>query len=197
LKSDRTPQEPELKPWRTRARRQVLQAGDGRFLAIEYHIVELPDGEIIEEWPWIRSPSFINVVAETTGGRFLCFRQTKYAVEGITLAIPGGYLEPGENALEAAKRELLEETGYAAPEWTFLGEYAVDGNRGAGTAHLYLARGAAWRQPIDADDLEEQELLLLTRAEMCEALLHGDFRVLPWAAGVSLALLRLQESDSR
>jgi ADP-ribose pyrophosphatase len=196
LKSDSDTQGPELKPWRTRARRQVLQAGDGRFLAVEYHIVELPDGEIIEEWPWIRSPSFVNVVAETTAGRFICFRQTKYAVKGITLAVPGGYLEPGEDPLEAVQRELLEETGYAAPEWTFLGEYAVDGNRGAGNAYLYLARGATWRQPADADDLEEQELLLLTQAEMSEALLRGDFRVLPWATAVSLALLRLQEQDS-
>ena len=75
-------------------------------------------------------------------------------------------------------------------EWIDLGKYAVDGNRGAGTAHLFLARGAEWRQPIDADDLEEQELLLLTRAEMRAALQRGEFKVLPWATAVALALCR-------
>ncbi len=176
--------------WQTQARRTVLQAGNGRFLKVEYHTVELPDGQVIEEWPWLITPDFVNVVAETAAGEYICFRQTKYAVEGVSLAVTGGYLEPGEDPLVAAQRELLEETGYVAAEWIDLGKYAVDGNRGAGTAHLFLARGAEWRQPIDADDLEEQELLLLTRAEMRAALQCGEFKVLPWATAVALALYR-------
>ena len=179
-----------MQNWQTQARQTVLQAGNGRFLKVEYHTVELPDGQVIEEWPWLITPDFVNVVAETTAGEYVCFRQTKYAVEGVSLAVTGGYLEPGEDPLAAAQRELLEETGYVASEWIDLGKYAVDGNRGAGTAHLFLARGAEWRQPIDADDLEEQELLLLTRAEMRAALLRGEFKVLPWATAVALALCR-------
>jgi ADP-ribose pyrophosphatase len=183
---------PTLQPWTTLARRPVLQAGDGRFLTVEYHTVQLPDGRVIEDWPWLRTPDFVNMVVETAEGRFLCFRQTKYAAPGVTLALAGGYLEPGEDALAAAQRELLEETGYAAPDWSPLGEFAVDGNRGAGRAHLFLARNAVPVQPINADDLEEQELLLLTRQEMAAALAAGEFRVLPWTAAVALALLRLE-----
>jgi ADP-ribose pyrophosphatase len=179
-----------LQNWQTQARQTVLQAGNGRFLKVEYHTVELPDGQVIEEWPWLITPDFVNVVAETVAGEYICFRQTKYAVEGVSLAVTGGYLEPGEDPLAAAQRELLEETGYVASEWIDLGKYAVDGNRGAGTAHLFLAREAEWRQPIDADDLEEQELLLLTRTEMRAALLRGEFKVLPWATAVALALCR-------
>ena len=179
-----------MQNWRTQARQTVLQAGNGRFLKVEYHTVELPDGQVIEEWPWLITPDFVNVVAETAAGEYICFRQTKYAVEGVSLAVTGGYLEQGEDPLTAAQRELLEETGYVAAEWIDLGKYAVDGNRGAGTAHLFLARGAEWRQPIYADDLEEQELLLLTRAEMRAALQRGEFKVLPWATAVALALCR-------
>lgn len=183
----------ELETWRTQSRRPVLQAGDGRFLKVEYHAVALPDGQVIDEWPWLITPDFVNVVAETTEGTFICFRQTKYAVDGVSLAVTGGYMEPGEDPLAAAQRELLEETGYTAPDWVFLGEYVVDGNRGAGNAYLYLARGAEWQQPIDADDLEEQQILLLSRAEVSAALLRGEFRVLPWATAVALALARLQD----
>jgi ADP-ribose pyrophosphatase len=182
-----------MQPWQTIARRRVLQAGDGRFLRVEYHTVQLPDGRTIEEWPWLDTPSFVNVVAETTDGRFLCFRQSKYAVEGISLALPGGHLEASEEPLAAAQRELLEETGYAADEWISLGVFVVDGNRGNGNAHLFLARGAVWVQPIDADDLEEQELQLLTRAELTTALAAGEIKVLPWAANVALALNRLNQ----
>ncbi len=180
-----------MENWQTQARHTVLQAGNGKFLTVEYHTVRLPDGQVIDEWPWLITPDFINVVAETAAGEYICFRQTKYAVSGVSLAVTGGYLEPGEDALDAARRELLEETGYVAPEWINLGQYVVDGNRGAGTAHLFLARGAEWRQPIDADDLEEQELLLLTRTEMGAALRRGEFKVLPWATAVALALAHL------
>ena len=185
-----------MENWRTRARRTVLQAGDGQFLKVEYHTVELPDGQVIDDWPWLITPDFVNVVAETAQGEFICFRQTKYAVAGISLAVTGGYLEPDEDPLAAAQRELLEETGYVAPEWTSLGEYAVDGNRGAGTAYLYLARGAKWQEPIDADDLEEQEMVMLSRAELSAALQRGEFKVLPSTTAVALALARLQDGDA-
>ena len=174
---------------RTLRRTPLLTVGDGRFLKIEEHTVEFPDGRIVEGWGWVDSPSFINVVPVTTTGHIICLRQAKYAVEGMSLSAPGGYLEPGEEPLAAARRELLEETGYVAANWYALGSFAVDGNRGNGTAHFFLATGATWLQPITADDLEAQELLLLTRDEVAHALTAGKFKVLPWAACVALALL--------
>jgi ADP-ribose pyrophosphatase len=185
-----------MRPWKTLSRIPVLQAGDGRFLVVEQHQVELPDGRVIDEWPWLITPDFVNVVVETEESRFLCFRQTKYAVEGVSLAIVGGYLESGEDPLAAAQRELLEETGYRAEEWHSLGRFAVDGNRGCGTAHFFLARRARPLQPPDADDLEEQVPLLLSRAELASALAQGQFKVLPWSAAVALALLKLDPSGT-
>ncbi len=175
----------------TLARREVLRVGDGRFLRVEAHTVRFPSGQTIDDWGWVVTPDYVNVVAVTTAGEFLCFRQTKYAVSGETLAIVGGYLEPGEEPLDAAQRELREETGYQAATWQSLGHFVVDGNRGCGTAHLFLATDAAWSQPIDADDLEEQELLQLNQAAVREALAAGEFQVLAWGAAIGLALLRL------
>lgn len=184
-----------MQNWNTLQREVVWRSGDGTFLIVENHTVELPDGHVIEEWPWLITPDYVNVVAETKTGDFICFRQTKYAAGGITLAIPGGYLEVGEEPLQAARRELLEETGYAAPEWIALGRYVVDGNRGSGFANLFLARGAEWVQPVDADDLEEQQILLLNRREIEQALVGGEFRVLPWATSVALALMRIDQRN--
>lgn len=160
----------------------------GKFLRVEDHVVQLPDGQVIDNWPWVITPDYINVVAITRNGRFLVFRQTKYSIDGTTLATVGGYLEAGEDPLAAAKRELLEETGYAADEWQPLGSFAVDGNRGAGNAHFFLAAQAYPVAPIDADDLEEQELLLLSREEIEAALDGGEFKLLAWATIVALAL---------
>ncbi len=181
--------EERVQPWKIRSREIVLSQPP--YLVVENHTVELPDGRVIPEWAWIITPDFINVVAMADTGEFLCFRQTKYAVDGTSLAPVGGYLELGEDPLVAAKRELLEETGYAADDWVALGSYAIDGNRGAGTGHLFLARGARRVAEIHADDLEEQELMLLSRAELADALARGEFKVMPWAANVALALLHL------
>ncbi|HFB52588.1 MAG TPA: NUDIX hydrolase [Anaerolineae bacterium] len=173
-------------PWKTIARRTVLHTPP--YLSVEMRTIQLPDGRTIPDWAWIDTPDYINVVAVTRAGEFICFRQTKYAVEGTSLAVVGGYIEPGEDPLAAARRELLEETGYRAERWQSLGSYAVDGNRGAGVAHFFLAQGAEKTAEIDADDLEAQELLLLSRAEVESALARHEFKVLPWAAIVSLAL---------
>ena len=155
----------------------------------------MPDGRVISDWPWVITPDYINVLTATQDGEFLCFRQTKYSVEGASLAPVGGYLEAGEDPLTAAQRELLEETGYQASEWTSLGDYGVDGNRGAGTAHFFLARGARRVSEPVADDLEEQELLLLSRSEVETAIADGEFKSLPWVAVVALGLLHLSRED--
>ncbi len=176
-------------PWKTRARRTILDCG--KFLRVETHIVELPDGRVIDDWTWVISPDYVNVVAETVDGAYLCFRQTKYAIQGTSLAVVGGYLEPDEMPLEAAQRELREETGFAAPEWINLGTFPVEANRGIQTAHFFLARRASRVTDPIVDDLEEQEILQLTRAELAAGLAAGEFKALAWAAIVALALLRL------
>jgi len=179
-----------MKAWKTLSRELILD--HSQYLRVEDHTVQLPDGRIIHNWPWVITPDYTNTVAVTPDGRYLCFRQPKYSVEGISLAPVGGYREPDEDPLLSAQRELLEETGYAAPEWIDLGHYPVEGNRGVGTAHFYLALGAHQVAERDADDLEEQELLLLSRDEMVAALDAGQFKLLPWVAIVTLALRKTQ-----
>jgi len=180
-----------MHPWKTLSRQVILN--HSKYLVVENHTVELPGGRVISEWPWIITPDYVNVVAVTEDGKFLCFRQTKYSIDGLTLAAVGGYLEPGEEPLAAAQRELREETGYEAAEWTSLGRYQVDGNRGAGTAYFFLARGARCVAERDADDLEEQQLLRLSRTEVKAALVSGEFKLLPWATIMALALLGMED----
>lgn len=178
-----------MQTWKTVSRKVILD--HSKYLTVEEHEVALPDGRSIDNWPWVITPDFVNVVVVREDGRFLFFRQTKYAVDGVSLAPVGGYLEPGEDPLATAQREVLEEMGVAAPDWTPLGAFPVDGNRGAGNGHFFLAQRA--RPVADAphsDDLEEQELVALTRAEVAAALDNGDFKLVPWTAVVALALRR-------
>lgn len=165
--------------------------------AVESHKVKLPNGQIIPDWAWLIIPSAAIVLAVTTDNKFLCFRQTKYAVEGTALAPVGGMLEPNEMPLDAAKRELLEEMGYEASEWVSLGSHILDPNRGIATMHLFLALNAKKVAKPNSDDLEDQELLFLTRSELENALQAGEFKILAWSAVVAMSLNYLRISESQ
>lgn len=172
--------------WKTLARQVVFDQSP--WLVVEWHQVELPDGRVIPDWTWIRTPDYINVVVLTAERDFLCFRQRKYGLPQPMLALVGGYIEPGETPQAAAQRELREETGCVSDDWVELGSYLVDPNRGVATGHLYLARGAHQVCEIHSDDLEQQELVRLSRQELEQALSQGEFKIMAWAAAVAFAL---------
>jgi ADP-ribose pyrophosphatase len=172
--------------WKTKDRQVILEQRP--WLVVENHTVELPDGRLIPNWPWIITPDYVNVVALTEDQRFICFQQVKYGIEGTTLGIVGGFVEEGEQPMAAARRELLEETGYESEDWVPLGSYRVDPNRGVAMGHLYFARRARYVRSRDADDLEEQKIIFLARSEMEAALAQGEFKVLASAASIAFAL---------
>lgn len=175
-----------LQTWETLSREIVLQPN--KFLTVENHTVKLPDGQIISDWMWITIPDAVIVLPRTTEEKFLCFQQTKYAIDGTSLAPIGGMLEKDENPLVGAKRELLEEMGYMAAEWINLGGYILDPNRGVATVHLFLALGAYKVAEPNSDDLEEQELLLMDQNDLEIAYRNGEFRILSWSAVVAMSL---------
>jgi ADP-ribose pyrophosphatase len=185
----------ELRVWETLSRKTILN--HSKFLTVESHVVKLPDGQVIPDWAWLIIPSAAIVLAVTENNKFLCFRQTKYAVEGTSLAPVGGMLEPNEKPIDAAKRELLEEMGYQSSDWVSLGSHILDPNRGIATMHLFLALKAKRVAEPNSDDLEDQELLFLSRDEIENALKAGEFKILAWSAVVAMSLNYINTSENR
>jgi len=116
------------------------QVFSGRLLEVHRDRVRLPDGkEALREY--IRHPGAVAIVALLEDGRVLLERQFRYPLRRVFVEIPAGKLERGEDPLETGKRELLEETGYAAREWRRLGAIHNAIGYSDEKIEIWLARG--------------------------------------------------------
>ena len=184
-----------MRPWKVLARRVLLSRLP--WMEVGDEQVELPDGRIVDGFLWVKTREFAIVVAVTPEGQVILERSYKHGPRRVAVSLPAGYLEDGETAIEAARRELLEETGYQADVWTSLGSFTVDGNYGVSTEHAFLATNA--RRVRDAgghghDDLEEMELLTLPLDEAIALVRQGDVAQLSSAAALALAALALSSA---
>ena len=166
----------DLKPWTVVSIRNLLDASP--FLKVRVETIDLPDGRRVEDFYQLEMPSFACIFAETEDGKVITYRQYRHGPKRIGLVFPGGHLDPGEDPLEAAKRELREETGFEGAEWQDLGGYMVNSNQGGAVSHMFRATGCRKVAEPHAGDLEESEVLFLTRTELLEAAARGEFALL-------------------
>jgi ADP-ribose pyrophosphatase len=162
------------------------------YLEVESHTVELPDGRQIEPYFRINLRSFVVMAPVTEEGNVVIARQYRHGIGRVTLMLPGGLLEPGEDPLAAAQRELREETGYTSDQWESLGRFVPNSNYRCGETFLFLAREARAVTKPASDDLEETELLTVPLPELMAAVGNGDVASLSSAAAIALAYARLR-----
>jgi ADP-ribose pyrophosphatase len=124
-------------------------------------------------------------------GLIMILEGYKHGIGRSSWQVVGGYLEPGEEPLAAAQRELLEETGYQSDDWTFLGSYIVDANRRAGQATFFLAQNACQIAPPDHDDLETFTVRWESVEEVKAALGDGRIQGISYATALALGLHQL------
>lgn len=130
---------------------------DGRVVHLFRDTVRLPDGkESVREV--IRHPGAVCVVPVTDEGEVVMVRQFRYPFASVLLEIPAGKMEAGENPLDCAMRELSEETGACAREWTALGVVYPSVAYLDEKIYVYLAHGLTFVQThTDADEFLQVE----------------------------------------
>lgn len=146
-------------------------AWTGRIFNVDRLRVELPDGRVAIR-DVVRHPGAVAVVALTEDGRICLVRQYRTALGRVTVEIPAGKLAPGEDPLECATRELLEETGMTAEKVAFLTTIATSDGFCDELIHIYMATGLEFsRSDPDADEFINVDLVPLE--ELVDAVLDG------------------------
>ena len=128
--------------------------------------LELPDGRIIPEYYVLEYPDWVNVIAITKDGQFVMERQYRHAARKISLELPCGVMEEGETPLEAAQRELLEETGFGGGQWKKLMELSPNPSAMSNMTHCFLAIGVEKIAEQHLDETEELSVLFMTKEEV-------------------------------
>lgn len=111
----------------------------GKFLHLKKDIVKLPDGNTTFR-EYLIHPGAVAIMPILNDGRILLERQFRYPVDAAMIEIPAGKLELGEDPLLCAQRELLEETGYSAKSWEFLGRIHPVISYSTEIIDIYLAK---------------------------------------------------------
>ena len=128
--------------------------------------VVLPDGRKNDEYWVLEYPDWVNVIAITEDGEFVMERQYRHALGKTCYELPCGVMEKGETPLEAAQRELLEETGYTGGKWEHLMSISPNPSSQTNISHSFIATGVRKTSSQKLDATEDLTVHLLTRDEV-------------------------------
>jgi ADP-ribose pyrophosphatase len=122
----------------------------GQFLKVYEDTVRCPDGHVAPR-EYLRHPGAVMVVPVLDDGRLVLERQFRYPLRRTFVEFPAGKIDPGEDILTCAQRELREETGYTAREWIYLGGFHNAIGYCDEKIEIYLARGLVFDATVDND----------------------------------------------
>ncbi len=158
------------------------------FIDFRKSAYRFPNGEVFEPFYSYSRRDYVVIVARDEDGRYICVRQFRQGLERVTTEFPAGGIErdgeaqyarnsdkAAEDALDAARRELSEETGYTADKWTHLGTFPANPTIADNYAHLFYASGCTKVSELSLDDTEFLNVDLFTREEIDEMVKNGEF----------------------
>jgi 8-oxo-dGTP pyrophosphatase MutT (NUDIX family) len=185
--------EKPIEPWRLI---ESTYAYRDRWLSLRSDSVRLPNGGTLSPYHVIELADWVNVVAISASGHMLLVEQYRHAVGGTLLEIPAGHVDPQEALEAAARRELLEETGYGGGTWHALGALHPAASRFTNQVHAFLAMGVTRLAPPVEEESENLRPHEIPWPDFADGLRSGRLRLREANQMSTLLLLHLFAGSS-
>ena len=164
----------DIQPWKTVSSEYLIKRP---WLTARRDMLRMPDGKIVPEYYVLEYPTWVNIIAITADGEFVLVRQYRHALGIVEYELCAGTMEASDaSPLDAAKRELLEETGYAGGEWTELTALSANPTSMNNLNHTFIAKGVEKVAGQNLDETEEISVHLFKTDELIDLLRHDEMK---------------------
>ncbi|CAN5136926.1 NUDIX hydrolase [soil metagenome] len=168
--------ENDPRPWAVESSEYIHQLP---WFTVRKEAIRMDSGGVIPNYFIFEYPTWVNVVAVTTEGQLVLIRQYRHGIAGVHYELCAGVVDPGEDPLVAAQRELLEETGFGGGTWTPLMTLSANPGTHNNLTHAFLALDVEVKQAQHLEITEEisvhivspeRALGIVNQGEMVQAL---------------------------
>ncbi len=135
-----------------------------------------PRNQAVARVTVVESKDSVNVIALTPDQEVIAIRQFRFGIGAMTIELPGGLAEPGEEPMQAAMRELREETGYTGSKWHSLGHIQSNPVYMNSRMHHFLLEDARLTHHPELDAEEDIEVLTLSQSELIRLVEEGEIQ---------------------
>ena len=174
--------------WETISSKYLVRAP---WATLRVDTCRMPDGTVIPDYYVLEYPDWVNVVALTEDDKVILVRQYRHAAGEEILELPGGVIEKDESPEDAARRELLEETGYEFEDIEFLSTLYANPATATNKTHCFLATGGKKTSEQNLDRGEEIIIELVSLEELKTLVLNNKLGQALHTSGIFYALIRL------
>ena len=162
----------ENRPCKVLKSENILHIGPG--LSVRQECVELPSGAQIPTWFIFEFPDWINVIAITKDGQMVMEDQYRHGIGETHYELVAGVIDPGETPLQAAQRELSEETGYEGGEWQLYMTLSPNPTNHNNLCYTFLATGVEKRREQHQEKTEDIHVDVMSQQQVLEMLQDGE-----------------------
>ncbi|MBD5266299.1 MAG: NUDIX hydrolase [Bacteroides sp.] len=146
------------------------------WLTARRDVVRLPNGKVYDEYYVLEYPTWINVIALTKDGRFVMVKQYRHGLGIVATELCAGVAEEGEDPLQTARRELLEETGFGGGEWELNMVISANPSSQNNLSYSFIARGVERIAEQHLDATEDIKVEILTEDEVWDMLINDNMK---------------------
>ena len=171
--------EKKIEKWQTLSTEYLIKRP---WLTARRDCVRLPDDRINDEYYLLEYPDWVNVLAITDNGSFVMIEQYRHGIDRVVTELCAGVIENGEDPETAARRELLEETGYSGGKWSLLCVICQNPSTCNNYTYCFLAEGVVLTSDQHLDATEDIAVRLMSENQLREMLMNDEMKQAMMAA---------------